>query len=147
MRYFRQESGKFYEAKNRVFKLVQTKDIVLICALGLERPDEAPLYGAKIIGLTKCAVLPGCNEEALKKAWRQWRNMNREDYDKGWQKMERHKRGFAAGRGVLYKNLQAIDVEKANLYFVPRDNNPRDVGVKGGTVYEKGEDGVWRKVT
>jgi hypothetical protein len=141
------ESGKFFEAKNRVFELVQTKDIVLICALGLERPDGVPPWGAKIIGLTKCAVLPGCNEEALSKAWRQWRNMNREDYDKGWQKMERHKRGFAAGRGVLYKNLQAIDVEKANLYFVPRDDGTRDVGVKGGTVYEEGERGVWRKVT
>ena len=96
---------------------------------------------------SKFGVLPGCNEEALKKAWRQWRNMNREDYDKGWEKMGQHTRGFADGRGVLYKNLQAIDVEKANLYFVPRDEGTRDVGVKGGTVYEKGEDGIWRKVT
>jgi len=43
--------------------------------------------------------------------------------------------------------VKAIDVEEANLYFVPTDDGTRDVGVKGGTVYEEGEDGVWRKVT
>ena len=31
---------------------------------------------------------------------------------------------MAHGKGVLYKNAQAIDVEEANLYFVPNGPNP-----------------------
>ena len=82
----------------------------------------------------------------LRRACRQWKNMSGKEYEKGMQLMEGHVRGFRHGCGVLYKNLQAIDVEEDNLYFIPNGRNPRDVGIQGGTVWEKGENDQWIQV-
>ena len=83
----------------------------------------------------------------LRRAWRQWKNMCRQDYDKGMKLMEGHAMGFRNGRGVLYKNVQAIDVSAAELWFVPnRGPGCRDVGTSGGTVWEKGDDGQYKEV-